>query len=145
MQTCSLYRPQPALLVAVALLGACLSACSREPRADRCFGFDVYNNTIYRLDSVELRFLPSGKPCSLGGLGLGSTKGMGPLPGPVPDAVDVAWTERASGKRHQAHAQITPLPPPTRTSYMGSVRQIYIVITSDDTVKVFGHCPDLRD
>jgi hypothetical protein len=62
------------------------------------------------------------------------------LPGLMPDMADIAWTNPA-GVRHSQQVKITPLPPPTSSSYVGNERIVFFVIGSD-TVKVMYHDPD---
>jgi hypothetical protein len=62
----------------------------------------------------------------------------------MPDEADITWKDSV-GKDHSQHVQITPLPPPTRTSYMGSVRVIHFVINNDGSVTIFYHHPGLND
>ena len=80
----------------------------------------------------------------MGEIGIGSIAGMCAFAGPVPDAANISWTD-AKGAPCRAHVRITPLPPPTRTSYMGSDRQIYIVIYGDGAAVVCYHNPGLQD
>ena len=143
MMTCCRSAPSEALvLLLVSLLCQALLGCSRQPGGDRSFGFEVENETGRSMSEVALSFIPSGKVAGVGDLGIHSAGAMGALEGPVPDAADVGWLD-SDGKKHSVHVQITPLPPPTRTSYMGSDRQIYFVINANNSVMVFGHCPGM--
>ena len=122
-----------------------LSACSRGSRPDRAFGFGVYNRTNYEMDDVVVRFIPRGGTFAMGGIGTQGAGSMEPYPGPVPDAAEIRWTE-APGTAHSVRVQITPLAPPTRTSYIGpGCRKIYFVVNGDSSVTVFSHHPGLPD
>jgi hypothetical protein len=62
------------------------------------------------------------------------------LSGPVPDSADISWRDQGDAM-HKQHLQITPLPPPTATSYSGAERDIYFIIEQDGSVKLVYHFP----
>jgi len=104
------------------------------------FGFGVANRTGLQIPSVTVSFIGHGGIWPIGVVSNGGEAVVGGLPGSVPDSADVTWTD-IWGLNHKQHVQITPLPPPTRTSFAGSARFIYFVIDSHGVVTVLYHSP----
>jgi hypothetical protein len=111
-------------------------------RGDEWFDFGVTNLTGRYISSITIAFVGHGGTWPVGDINGGEpgVKGVGGIPGPIPDAADVSWTD-ASGSAHKQRVKIAPLPPPTETSYHGKGRCIYFVIQADGSARVMYHDP----
>jgi len=127
-----------------ALFVLCVPAVSTTGCNTHYFSFGVYNNTASDFSDVKVVLGGNAGTWPIGNVVSGGLGCISMLPGSVPDSVDLAWTD-PSGTVHSQHLQITPLPPPTATSYGGGGdREIYFEITADGKATVVYHDPHFK-
>jgi hypothetical protein len=115
-----------------------LVGCNRQQNTG-LYGFDICSPV--GISDVAVKFSDgSSWPIAY----VGKSANVNDIPGPIPDAADIDWTDN-SGAKHQQHVQLKPLPPPTASSYNEDERKIYFFIGPDNAVKLMGHDPLLTN
>ena len=129
------------LLVFIAVTAALLLGWVFWRQWNQPYSFGVRNETDALIPNLTVKF-PGGRTWDMGAVGMDGFAAIGDPPPPIPDQADIAWTD-ADGHYFSRHlANITPLPPPTRTSFAGQARIIAFVIKPDNTVIVVYHNPN---